>query len=84
MPTAYTPAEFERRIENTIPSEVFTTAPAYRRPPVITDANALISDSMRSTRGLADGGQALSCDFDRRLPSDSPRRSTRSGTEAGW
>ena len=52
MPTAHTPAGFERRIENTIPSEVFTTAPTYRRPSVIADANALISDSMRSTRGL--------------------------------
>jgi hypothetical protein len=52
MPTAHTPAEFERRVENTIASEVFTTAPAYRRPSVIVDANVLVSDSMRSTRGL--------------------------------
>lgn len=52
MSTAYTPTGLERRVESTIPSEMFTTSPAYRRPSVIADANALISDSMRSTRNL--------------------------------
>lgn len=43
--------ELEPRVEPLAP-DVFTTSPRYRRPSVIADANALISDSMRSTRGL--------------------------------